>query len=59
MSRLTGVSQRAATLGEFFGYLWRRKLLWMIPMLAVILAFGLILVIGQASPLAPLIYSLF
>lgn len=59
MSKLAGISHRMEIMGEFFGFLWRQKLWWMIPMFAVILAFGLLLVLGQSSALAPFIYTLF
>jgi len=59
MSRMTAVTQRAGIIGEFFGFLWRQKLWWMIPMFAVIFVFGLLLVLGQSSALAPFIYTLF
>ena len=59
MSKLAGVTQRAGIMGEFFGFLWRQKLWWMIPMFGVIFIFGLLLVLGQSSALAPFIYTLF
>ena len=45
--------------GELFAFLWKRKLWWLIPMLLVIVLFGLLLVFAQASPVAPFIYTLF
>jgi hypothetical protein len=59
MSRMTAVTQRAGIIGEFFSFLWRQKLWWMIPMFAVVFVFGLLLVLGQSSALAPFIYTLF
>lgn len=52
-------TQRVEIISEFFGFLWRQKLWWMIPMFAVIILFGLLLVVGQTSALAPFIYTLF
>jgi hypothetical protein len=46
-------------IGELLGFLWERKLWWMIPMVLVFLAFGLLLIFAQGSPLAPFIYTLF
>jgi len=46
-------------LGELFGFLWKRKLWWLIPMVAVLIVFGLLLVFAQASGIAPFIYTLF
>ena len=53
------LSSRAAILAEFLTFLWERKLWWMIPMVLVFLAIGLLLVFAQSSPLAPFIYTLF
>ncbi len=35
-----------------------RKKWWLLPMLIVIVIFGLLLVFAQTSPLAPFIYTL-
>ena len=59
MFKLTGATQRMGIMGEFFSFLWRQKLWWMIPMFGVIFIFGLLLVLGQSSALAPFIYTLF
>ena len=59
MARLADASDRLGIMGEFFGYLWRQKLWWMMPMFVVIFLFGLVLVLAQGSALAPFIYTLF
>jgi len=59
MSKLTRATERLGIMGEFFGFLWRQKLWWMMPMFAIIFLFGLLLVLGQSSALAPFIYTLF
>jgi hypothetical protein len=45
--------------GEMMSFLWRRKLWWLIPLVVVLLLFGLLLVFAQASGIAPFIYTLF
>ncbi len=45
--------------GELMAFLWERKLWWLIPMVAVLLFFGLLLVFASASGVAPFIYTLF
>ena len=45
--------------GELLGFLWRRKMFWAIPMVAVMLFFGLIIVVGSATGVGPFIYTLF
>jgi len=59
MGARENLSSNASILGEFLGFLWRRKLWWMIPMVLVFLAIGLLPVLAQSSPLAPFIYTLF
>ncbi len=50
---------RLAVAGELFGFLWQRRLWWLIPMVLVLLAFGLLLALAQSPALAPFIYTLF
>jgi len=49
----------AGVVGQIFEYLWKNKLWWMIPMVTVLLVFGLLLVFTSASGLGPFIYTLF
>ena len=46
-------------IGNFFGFLWERKLWWMIPLILILFLIGFILVMTQGSALAPFIYTLF
>lgn len=59
MAQLWSLTQRVGIMGEFFAFLWRQKRWWMIPMVFIIFVFGLLLVLGQSSALAPFIYTLF
>ncbi len=59
MKGIRTAQQRVGIVGELLGYLWRRKLWWMIPMVTVLALFGLLLVFTQGSALAPFIYTLF
>jgi uncharacterized protein DUF5989 len=54
-----GLATRLAILAEFFGFLWRQRLWWMIPMVSVTFVLGMLLLLGQSSALAPFIYTLF
>ena len=45
--------------GELLVFLWHRKLWWMIPMIVVLILFGLLLIFTQSSAVAPFIYTLF
>ena len=59
MSWMTRAHDRLGIFGEFLVFLWERKLWWMIPMVTVLVVFGLLLVFAQSSALAPFIYTLF
>jgi hypothetical protein len=50
---------RFTTAVELIGFLWERKLWWMIPMVLILVLFGGLMIFAQTSPLAPLLYPLF
>ena len=45
--------------GELLGFLWQRKLWWLIPMVVVLMLFGLLLIFASSSGIGPFIYTLF
>jgi hypothetical protein len=45
--------------GELLSFLWQRKLWWLIPMITLLLIFGLLLIFASASGIGPFIYTLF
>lgn len=45
--------------GALLTFLWRRKLWWLLPMVTLLLAFGLLLIFASASGIGPFIYTLF
>ena len=45
--------------GELIIFLWKRKLWWLIPMVAVLLAFGIVIVVGGSTGAGPFVYTLF
>lgn len=57
--RKSSVLHRAGIIGELLQFLWQRKLWWLIPMVVVIVLFGMLLVFAQGSAVAPFIYTLF
>jgi len=59
MPSLQAIGHRGRIIGEFFAFLWRQKLWWMIPMFALTMVVGLLLILGQSSALSPFIYTLF
>ena len=46
-------------LQEFWGFIKHEKKYWMIPIVMVLLLFGLLLIFAQSSAVAPFIYTLF
>ncbi len=59
MKWLHRMANRSSVVGELFRFLWQQRLWWMIPLVAVLLCFGLLLLAASSSPLAPFIYTLF
>jgi hypothetical protein len=49
----------AGTIAELMEFLWHQRLWWLIPFVAVMLVFGALLLIGEASGIAPFIYTIF
>lgn len=49
----------AALAREFFAYMSARKKWWLAPILLVLLIFGGLLILAQASAVAPFIYTVF
>lgn len=49
----------SSIVGELMQFLWKQKLWWLIPIVVILLAFGLLLIFAQSSPLGTFIYTLF
>ena len=59
MKFLRETGDKLAIAAELLAFLWQRKMWWMIPLVVVLLFFGLIIVVGSASGVGPFIYTLF
>ncbi len=59
MRLIRSMAANFGTAGELLGYLWQRKLWWLVPMVTVLLVFGLLLVFAATTGVAPFIYALF
>ena len=59
MQLLRDMGNRLGIASELIGYLWRVKLWWLLPMVFVLLFFGLLIGFGSASGVGPFIYTLF
>lgn len=56
---LRGITVRLGIAGELLEFLWRNKKWWLIPMIILLLVFGLLLIFASTSALGPFIYTLF
>jgi len=56
---IRSMTSNVAVVGELLTFLWQRKLWWLVPMVAVLLLFGLLLIFASASGVGPFIYTLF
>ena len=44
---------------EFWKFLRVRKKFWLLPLLTIIVLFGVLLILAESSAMAPFIYTLF
>lgn len=57
---LDSTKSRAGIIRELFGFLWKRKMWWLIPMVVMLLVFGMLLILGTVFPsISPFVYTLF
>jgi len=59
MKIIKSIFARFNIIGELINFLWQRKLWWLIPMILVLLLFGLLLLFAQSTAVGPFIYTLF
>jgi len=48
-----------SAINDFWGFLKERKKWWLLPMVLVLLLFGVLIVLTSGSAIAPFIYTLF
>lgn len=46
-------------LRDLWGFLKHRKKFWLLPLITILLAFGILIVLASGSAIAPFIYTLF
>jgi hypothetical protein len=59
MSVFRQIHAGLSTFCELLSFLKENKRWWLIPFVVVLGSFGLLLILGQATPLGPFVYSLF
>ncbi len=56
---LRSMGSNLGVVGELLAFLWEQKMYVLIPMVAVLLLVGLVLIFASSSGIAPFIYTLF
>ena len=59
MQALREIGEKLGIAGELIAFLWYRKMWWLIPVVAIMLLFGVLVVAGSSTGVGPLIYTLF
>jgi hypothetical protein len=59
MKALKNLVTGMGTVGELLQFLWVRKLWWLIPFVVTLILVASLLLVGQATGVAPFIYTLF
>jgi hypothetical protein len=59
MGFIAVAKRRFGIAGDLLAFFWNNKRWWMLPMVFVLLVFGILLVLAQSSAIAPFIYTLF
>ena len=50
---------RIGIAGNLLGFFWRRKAYWMVPLVAMLLVLGILVIFGQSSAISVFIYTIF
>ena len=50
---------RVRIAGGLLGFVWRRRIWWMIPLVTVLLVAALLVIFGQSSAISAFVYALF
>ena len=51
--------KKSSVISQFFQFLGEEKKFWLVPIVIIFIAFGLLMVFAQSSAVAPFIYTLF
>jgi hypothetical protein len=51
--------RRFGIAGELLAFFLANKRFWLVPMILVLLLFGVLIILAQSSAIAPFIYTLF
>lgn len=56
---MAGLKSMFNTVRELMGFLWHRKLWWLMPMIVVLMIFVVLIILGSTAGVGPFIYTLF
>ena len=59
MQMIRDMGLKLGIASDLLAFLWRAKMWWMIPIVAVLLLLGLLTVFGSTTGVGPFIYTLF
>jgi hypothetical protein len=51
--------RKTSVISQFFAFLQQEKKFWLVPIVVIFIAFGLLMIFAQSSAVAPFIYTLF
>jgi hypothetical protein len=51
--------RKTSVISQFFAFLRQEKKFWLVPIVVIFIAFGLLMIFAQSSAVAPFIYTLF
>jgi uncharacterized protein involved in exopolysaccharide biosynthesis len=58
MGIISSTKNKIQTAGELFGFFGKRRW-WILPIVVIVVVLGVILIVGEATSLAPFIYTMF
>ncbi len=59
MGFMNTTQRRFGIAGELLNFFWSNKRWWMLPVIAIVLVFGVLLILASNPAVAPFIYTLF
>lgn len=58
MGIISSTKYKMQTAGELFGFFGKRRW-WILPIVVIVVVLGVVLIVGEATSLAPFIYTMF
>ena len=58
MGIISSTKSKMQTAGELFGFFGKKRW-WILPIVVIVVVLGVVLIVGEATSLAPFIYTMF